>query len=451
MPEPAAPVPAELRVLADRYELGDLVGRGGMAEVYRAHDRLLGRTVAVKVFRPNGDPVAQQRFHDEGIALARLGHPALVSIYDVGNVGDRSFLVMEFVEGESLQSRLLSGPLPHDQVLRIGAALAEALAHAHERGVVHRDVKPSNIMLDRDGVPHLTDFGIALLDDSPRLTSASEMIGTPAYLAPEQVTNVEVGPGADVYALALVLLECVTGQPAYPADSSLQAALARLTGPPRIPADLPSAFADLLRSMTSTDATARPSAAECALWLLPEQLPAPLPLEDAPVSPLANANRTILLRRPTPRVANRARSRWRPVAASVAGVAAVLVAGVLLLNSQQSPTGHPLTGGGQAYGAGGAATSQPPAAGGATAPAGPARPVGTLVANEQSVSARETAPSPATSSPTEQTTPVTPSAPVTTTPAPPQTSSSSPTPTTTPPPTTTTTPPPTTTNASGTG
>ena len=172
-----------------RYVLGELVGRGAMAEVYRAHDQLLERTVAVKIFGAYADPVARRRFDEEGYALARLAHPGLALIFDVGTLADRPFLVMEFIDGADLHTRLLDGPLPIEDVLRIGGVLADALAHAHQRGVVHRDVKPANIMLDRDGLPHLTDFGIALLSGAPRLTSADAIVGTPAYVAPEQLTR----------------------------------------------------------------------------------------------------------------------------------------------------------------------------------------------------------------------------------------------------------------------
>jgi hypothetical protein len=197
-----------------------------------------------------------------------LAHPGLVAIFDVGTVDDRRFLVMEFVEGTSVQSRLLAGPLPLGQVLRIGGVLADALAHAHLRGVVHRDVKPSNIMLDGEDLPHLTDFGIALLAGSPRLTSVHEVLGTPAYLAPEQLLDTEVGPAADVYALGLVLLECLSGEPEYASGNCTEVALSRLNRPPRIPAGLPPALIDLLTAMTATEPLDRPAAETCASRLV---------------------------------------------------------------------------------------------------------------------------------------------------------------------------------------
>jgi len=251
------------RVLPARFELGELVGCGGMADVYRAHDRQMDRPVAIKVFRH--DP--KGRFDDEVAALARLSHAGLVSIFDIGRYGGRPYLVMQLVTGPSLKSRLLDGPLSLDETVRLGAALAGALAHAHERGVVHRDVKPANILLDEHGAPHLADLGIALLTGGERRTRTDEILGTPAYLAPEQVLGAEVGPPIDVYALGLVLLECLTGRTEYSDGNEIAAALARLNRPPRIPGELPRRLTTLLGAMTATEPGRRPTAAQCAITL----------------------------------------------------------------------------------------------------------------------------------------------------------------------------------------
>jgi serine/threonine protein kinase len=398
--------------LAERYELGELIGRGGMAEVHRAHDRLLDRAVAVKLFWAPEDQAAHQRFDDEAVALARLSHPGLVSIYDVGRLGDRPFLVMEFIDGLSLQSWLLTGPLPLDHVISIGAILAEALTHAHERGVVHRDVKPSNIMLDQDGMPHLTDFGIARLAGAARITNAKEIIGTPAYLAPEQLSGATASPAVDVYALALVLLECLTGRLEYSAAGDLGVALSRLNQPPHIPADLPPAFADLLAAMTSAEPAERPSAAECAALLLPEQ-------SDDPLAPLWSTKDTTV---PAPIT----RSRRRALAASVVGIAAVIVTLILLLNAQQPPARTQQRGTDHAQG--GLLTTQPQP----TSPAAANHPQGALVANEHSVVATTTTTAPSASPTSSDTPPITTTteqasttAPPTTTSIPPTTSSGS--------------------------
>ena len=438
MCEPGGLPSAGNPVLAERYELGELVGRGGMAEVYRARDRLLDRTVAVKVFRSQADPAAQRRLDSEAVALARLAHRGLVSIFDVGSVDDRPFLVMEFVDGVGLHLQLLSGPLPVEHVRRLGAALAGALAHVHERGVIHRDVKPSNIILDRDGSPHLTDFGIALLAGEPRLTNADQIIGTPAYLAPEQLSDTAVGPAADVYALGLVLLECLTGEVEYPSDSGLEAALTRLHRPPRIPAGLPPDFADVLTAMTATQPLDRPAAAECAERLASAQSPdAPVIIAESVAWP---ADEPATERIPVPMTAGPAAHRPRRalLAAALAGVAAVLVTLVFLLNIQQPPANPAPAQSDHAPSQNMTTPGQPaPAAGGGRGAAGPA---GTLVVNEH-VGTTPAAPPPAASSapaeshPTSTTT-ASSSAPATTTSAVPTTTS-----TTSAPPTTTSTAP----------
>ncbi|HEY4459535.1 MAG TPA: serine/threonine-protein kinase [Pseudonocardiaceae bacterium] len=378
------------RAIAGRYELGALIGRGGMADVYRAHDRRLDRAVAVKIFRSHTDLPVHQRFDDEAHALARLAHPGLVSIYDVGTVDDHPFLVMELIDGTSVQSRLLSGPLSFEDTLRAGGMLADALAHAHERGVVHRDIKPANIMLDREGTAHLTDFGIALLTGAPRLTGANQVVGTPAYFAPEQLSGEEVGPAADVYALGLVLLECLTGEMAYPAGSNLETAIARLNRPPRIPVGLPPDLARLLTAMTAIDVARRPSAEQCARQLVarPDD-DAPLSVPE-PVAWWADDNRTVRATappagRPPAPVARRSR---RPIlAASLAGIGAVAIALVLLMTMRPPLTGGPMGGLGHAQSgsSAGDGTSQPNSVG-----TGPAPTEETLVAKQRPAVATDT-------------------------------------------------------------
>ena len=247
---------------AGRYRMGPLLGRGAMAEVYRATDLLLDRPVAVKLFAAEQDPLERRRSMDEGRTLARLSAPGLVTVFDLGVVDNRPYLVMELVDGPSLRDRLLAGPLTVAQMTRLGAPLAEALAHIHERGIVHRDVKPSNVLLDEDAAPRLVDFGIALLADGIRLTAANEIVGTPAYLSPEQVRGEIVGPATDVYALGLVLLECLTGEVVYGGTGWLETALARLHRQPAIPPGLPAGLDDLLTAMTAAVPADRPSATE---------------------------------------------------------------------------------------------------------------------------------------------------------------------------------------------
>ncbi|MGV9245360.1 protein kinase domain-containing protein [Streptomyces sp. NPDC003710] len=295
-PPTPAPVPADeqlAEVLSGRYRLGARIGSGGMADVYEGVDTRLRRPVAVKVFRPGPDPQTEDRLTAEAVLLARLQHPGLVTVYDAGRHDDRTYLVMQLIKGPTLRSLLACGALPERRVVDVGAALARVLAYVHRAGVVHRDVKPSNILLDAAGAPHLADFGIARLANATRHTAPDVLIGTAAYLAPEQVEGRRIGPAADVYALGLVLLECLKGELEYQ-GTPLEATVARLHRPPEVPAWLPSELADLLRAMTAQDPEARPDAEQCAQALAsrhagPEPYPLPLsaPSEARLSTPLA--------------------------------------------------------------------------------------------------------------------------------------------------------------------
>jgi serine/threonine protein kinase len=267
-----APPPAgEPAVLAHRYVLGALLGRGGMADVLRAQDTVLNRTVAVKLFRTEVAAADGRGHESEMQVLAALRHPGLVTLFDAGSsdpgtVDERPFLVMELVDGPSLAQQLTRGPLPQGEVTALGRGLADTLAYVHSRGVVHRDVKPANILLDPVPgrlvayLPKLTDFGVARMLDTARLTQHGMTVGTANYLSPEQATGGEVSGASDVYALGLVLIECLTGQIAYP-GSGVAAASARLHRPPRLPAHLGEPLRGLLQAMTSLDPLARPDAA----------------------------------------------------------------------------------------------------------------------------------------------------------------------------------------------
>ncbi|HEX6516050.1 MAG TPA: protein kinase [Nocardioidaceae bacterium] len=254
--------------LGHRYALEQLIARGGMADVYRATDRRLSRPVAVKQLRDvTSSPAEQARFTAEARTLSRLNHPGLVTVLDAGVDDDRPFLVMDLVPGPTLADRCCDGPLPPEEVADVGAQVADALAFAHEAGVVHRDVKPANVLLGGDGRVRLADFGIArVIGDSTRHTGTGLTIGTAAYLSPEQVRGTEVGPAADVYALGLVLLECLTGTCAY-SGPPVEAALARLTRPVAIPEALPPAWRRLLREMTAAEPAQRPTATQTAASL----------------------------------------------------------------------------------------------------------------------------------------------------------------------------------------
>jgi len=291
VPVPADEQPAE--VLSGRYRLGAKIGSGGMADVYEGVDTRLRRSVAVKVFRPGPDPQTEDRLTAEAVLLARLQHPGLVTVYDAGRHDDRTYLVMQLIKGPTLRSLLACGALPERRVVDVGAALARALTYVHQAGVVHRDVKPSNILLDAAGDPHLADFGIARLANATRHTAPDVLIGTAAYLAPEQVEGRRIEPAADVYALGLVLLECLKGELEYQ-GTPLEATVARLHRPPEVPTWLPSDLAALLRAMTAQDPEARPDAEQCAKALAsrhagPDPYPLPLsaPSEACLPTPLA--------------------------------------------------------------------------------------------------------------------------------------------------------------------
>ena len=253
-------------VLGGRYSLEEVIGRGGMADVYRATDRVLGRPVAVKLLRDvTASEPERARFTAEARTLAKLNHAGLVTVLDAGTSGDQPYLVMELVDGPTLADCCSGVALDLERVVPIGTQLADALAYAHTTGIVHRDVKPANVLLGADGRVWLTDFGIArLLGDTARHTKTGLTIGSPAYLSPEQVSGAEVTPAADIYSLGLVLLEALTGQRAY-TGSPTEAALARLSRPPAIPEHLPSGWRALLRSMTVLEPADRPTAAEVAV------------------------------------------------------------------------------------------------------------------------------------------------------------------------------------------
>jgi serine/threonine protein kinase len=251
------------RVVGGRYELGGLLGTGGMAEVYRAQDSRLGRAVAIKLFHSGATPEDQIRLEREAQMLAALHTPGVVKVFDTGSFRGRPFFVMQVVEGGTLRQRMRH-PLPPSLVARVGAQVADTLDFVHSWGIVHRDIKPSNILLDDvERQAYLADFGLALQAHATRVTRSGLLVGTAGYLAPEQLRGREVAPPTDVYALGLVLLECLTGRPEYPGGDT-EAALARLSRPARIPAGLPDPWTELLASMTHSDPSRRPRAAECA-------------------------------------------------------------------------------------------------------------------------------------------------------------------------------------------
>ena len=223
------------QLLAGRYELQDVAGSGGMSSVYRAHDTVLERTVAIKILHDHysDDPEYVERFRREARALAQLNHPNIVTVIDRGEFEGRQFIVFEHVEGENLKKLIdREGQLPVDQALALVHQVARGLAFAHEHGVVHRDVKPHNVLIDADGVAKVTDFGIARsLEPADGLTETGTLLGTSEYVAPEQASGRRVDERSDQYSLAVVLYELLTGTPPYTGDNFMAVAMKHIQEP----------------------------------------------------------------------------------------------------------------------------------------------------------------------------------------------------------------------------
>jgi eukaryotic-like serine/threonine-protein kinase len=223
------------RALSGRYLLEERVASGGMASVWRAHDEVLARTVAVKLLHDHlaADDGFRERFRREAIAAAKLTHPNVVSLYDTGTDGDNVFLVMEFIDGTTLKDVIRAqGALDIAQTASIGEQVARALDYAHSRRLVHRDVKPANILIGNDGAVKVADFGIAKADQHDDLTKTGMVLGTAAYVAPEQIRGEHVDGKADQYALAIVLYEALTGSQPFRADTPVATAAQRLEKDP---------------------------------------------------------------------------------------------------------------------------------------------------------------------------------------------------------------------------
>ncbi|OBK70931.1 serine/threonine-protein kinase [Mycobacterium sp. 1274761.0] len=222
-----------------RYRLIELLGQGGMGEVWKAHDTAIDRVVALKMLLPHyaKDPDFERRFRREARAAARLDDPHVVPIYDVGEIDDRLYVTMRLINGRDLQSMIHTGPLEPQRAVAIIDQIASALHNAHRVGLVHRDVKPSNILVDGNDYAYLIDFGIARAATDTRLTSASSAIGTWAYMAPERFNSGDVHPSSDIYALACVLYQCLTGQQPFPGSTLEQVAVGHMVTPPPRPSE----------------------------------------------------------------------------------------------------------------------------------------------------------------------------------------------------------------------
>ncbi|MER5182707.1 serine/threonine-protein kinase [Streptomyces sp. NPDC002896] len=279
-------------LVADRYRLHSPIGRGGMGEVWRATDEVLGRAVAVKLLlNQEPDPSATARFRLEAQTSARLSHPHVVGVFDFGAWDGRFYLVMELVEGGSLaQETAGRARLDPERVAAIAAEAAAGLAAAHREGVVHRDIKPGNLLLATDGTVKLGDFGIARFLDDPAaaLTSTGQIVGTGLYLAPERALGQQAGPASDVYSLGCVLYQLLAGQPPFAADTATGLLYQHVDTPPVPPGQLgvavPPAFENYLLGLLAKRPEDRPSAQQVADWFRadawrgrPEPLPAAAP------------------------------------------------------------------------------------------------------------------------------------------------------------------------------
>jgi eukaryotic-like serine/threonine-protein kinase len=330
------PQPGEL--IAGRFELEELVGTGGMSTVFRARDRQLDRRVALKILheRYAEDPEYLERFRREARAVARLSHPNIVTVIDRGDDGGRQYIVFEHVEGENLKELVTrTGRMSPRRALELVIPVADGLAFAHEHGLVHRDVKPQNVLLSSEGEVKVTDFGIARsLDVEHGVTQTGTVLGTSEYLAPEQASGGPVSPATDEYSLGVVLWELLTGEVPFTGENFVAVALRHVNEPPprlreRRP-DLPPRLAAAVERMLAKDPARRfPSMAALAAELracLAELDPGPATEEKDDsaltlVSPPPSAPASTAPRRP----ARRARRR-RPVAAWAALALAVALA-----------------------------------------------------------------------------------------------------------------------------
>ena len=221
-------------VLGDHYRLGERIADGGMGSVYRAVDESLGRPVAVKVLRRElaDDPTFLERFRREARTAAALSHPGVAGVYDYGELGGQPFIVMELVEGETLAERIAArGRLAWEETFALGEQVARALAAAHGCRLVHRDVKPANVLIGPGGRAKVTDFGIAKAATSSTLTRTGMVLGSANYVAPEQAKGDQVGPAADLYALGCVLFEAVTGRTPYAGRNPVAIATQHVSAP----------------------------------------------------------------------------------------------------------------------------------------------------------------------------------------------------------------------------
>ncbi|MGI5246712.1 protein kinase domain-containing protein [Dactylosporangium sp. CA-139066] len=353
------------RLLSGRYELRSVIGRGGMAEVWLAVDGRLGRSVAVKMLHAEGvaDPSLPERFEREAHTAARLSHPNIVAVYDVGVDDGTPYLVMELIQGHSLADELAAGPLDPRRAVHIAEQVCDALAAAHDAGVIHRDVKPANILIGDEGQVKVCDFGIARVTDRAltALTAPATVIGTSSYMAPEQVLGEPADARSDLYALGCVLYAMLTGRPPFVADSPVQTAWQQVHQPP-VPVavlrpGLPPQLAGLVGALLAKRPADRPASAAQVRAALAggagRTATAVLATAAGPAVPAirgraavrpATRSMPVLDESPAPAARRRGRSAWIALAAlGATAVAAVVFALGTLPGRSDHPAAAPTT------------------------------------------------------------------------------------------------------------
>ncbi|MEV4535719.1 protein kinase [Asanoa sp. NPDC049518] len=280
-------------MLGGRYRLDERIAGGGMGDVWRGTDEVLGRTVAVKILLPAllDEPGFAERFRGEARTMATINHPGVVDVYDYGSDQQIAFLIMEYVEGDAL-SRTLSrvGRLTPARTMALVAQAADALQAAHEKGIVHRDVKPGNLLVRPNGTLVLTDFGIARSAIVGQLTAAGSVLGTASYISPEQAAGAIATPSSDVYALGVVAYQCLSGRRPFEGDNPLEIAMKHVRESARpLPGDIPPAIRSIVERAMAKDPTARwPSAS--AFSAVSRQAAATLAAPAQPHRPLTPAS-----------------------------------------------------------------------------------------------------------------------------------------------------------------
>ena len=322
------PVSANGALLAGRYRVLAHLGTGGAATVFLCKDERLGRRVAVKRMHAHSPEDITRRLRREAQLGAALNHPNLVSIYDTVTYDEGVLIVMEYVEGETLADALTRGPLDRRRAVEVTRAVAAALDHAHAQGIVHRDVKPANVLLGTDGSVKLADLGVGTAADNTRITTSGMVLGTPAYMSPEQVDGARPTPAVDIYALGAVAYELLSGEKARRGSTPLELAHRVATEPPpdlrRVWRDAPPAAAEAIKRAMARDPARRPSSA----GELAEELADALSGESTAVTrPLTSPTRPAPAAPTPPAVGGRRLPRWAPLLALavVLGVAALVI------------------------------------------------------------------------------------------------------------------------------